>query len=108
MPITYRQPGVPGMQAWAPGVALTFPPSPMARIENAILATLTRLHDESRDRPWPGPYVDRETLELYEKILQASGATQTLLQRMLEDELWRANQRLKRIISELQAKSIPF
>lgn len=82
----------------------------MARLENAIQATLIRLRDESRDRPWPGPYVDRETLELYERILQASGATETLLRRMLDDELWRANQRLKRILGELYNRlhNIPF
>lgn len=104
MAITYRQPGVPGIQTWAPGVAITFPPSDMARIENAIQATLIRLRDECRDRPWPGPYIDRSTLAHYGTVLAASGATETLLRRMIDDELWRANQRLKRMQYELKAE----
>lgn len=111
MAIYFRQPGVPGIQTWAPGVALTFPPSPMARLENAISDTLARLEDESRDRPWPGPYIDRETIALYRKILAASGATETLLRRMLDDEMWRASQRLNRMKYELQLKlanAVPF
>ena len=106
MAITYRQPGVPGIQTWAPGVALTFPPSDMARIENAISDLLARLHDEERDRPWPGPYIDRGALEGYEQLVKTQGATRVVLLRILDDELWRAQSRLARLRNEV--RNIPF